>query len=303
MDAQDTLNMSDEPLPETSSEAGEATVSQPSGSPSASVPCPSISSDVKTAETRDGTFDLAMTAHVHQQPRPEEGQNTVSVNRAENDTETHQQSLEGILAMIESAVYPHCVPSSPAGSDSPQCDNQQDLQVLKDDVDDGSGEEAIDGRKALPNATQTEAANEDPIPSPSVRPSTSACAQEKDATGYLGGSDSNPDCQRMVDGAALADNATGAARNVPFEKSDLAVADDATPRSTPPDLVINDMRQSSTLAICLESSGLDCIEDKNPESIAFQTQTQAEDENGKGIKQSSCCGKSYFLMFSIRLLM
>jgi hypothetical protein len=38
------------------------------------------------------------------------------------DPEPHQQSLEGILAMIESAVYPHCVAeSSPAGSQDPPC--------------------------------------------------------------------------------------------------------------------------------------------------------------------------------------
>jgi hypothetical protein len=41
-----------------------------------------------------------------------------------NDAESHQPSLEGILAMIESAVYPHCaVASSPAGSSTAQSEH------------------------------------------------------------------------------------------------------------------------------------------------------------------------------------
>lgn len=44
------------------------------------------------------------------------------VSHPEADRDSHRRSLDGILAMIESAVYPHCVAaSSPTGSITSQC--------------------------------------------------------------------------------------------------------------------------------------------------------------------------------------
>jgi hypothetical protein len=110
-------------------------------------------SDSTTGTRTDNTPTTPSTAtsqHPHHDiTKPASSLSATETFEPGQDLEVHQQSLEGILAMIESAVYPHCVAeSSPTGSLGPFDTDPpiKEYEVSKDQKAEGiadAGEEMI----------------------------------------------------------------------------------------------------------------------------------------------------------------
>lgn len=124
---------------------------------STSLPCNSTADSPTPARSfEDMSADVALEEDPKLDP-PQEGAKVLSstIQHDTNDAESHQPSLEGILAMIESAVYPHCaVASSPAGSNTTESDHQALACAKK--VDASLADGGITGKEAFGRAEEVE---------------------------------------------------------------------------------------------------------------------------------------------------
>lgn len=134
-----------------------------------------------------------------------------TITQVDANPDSHQQSLEGILAMIESAVYPHCVTeSSPVGSTGSPCNETMLLEEptpvteLNKEATAPAGEEVI--ACATVDSEQvdgTEDATEEHIESPPDQEMDTLQIPAKSCVGeqHLGGKKVPPEHVDKDDGA------------------------------------------------------------------------------------------------------
>lgn len=286
-----------------------STSSRVSGLRSTSVPYNSAISDSSTAARR--SLDMSFDYHSKQPLGSESVIPTIlplssSGQLDTNGTESDQPSLEGILAMIESAVYPHCVAdSSPVGSSNSPPDADRGIQGLVGAEEGGQVEEAVDPKEEVQDLQETGVAGEEPVSPSAFAAGILVAQQESNDKQHSPESAINTTSQRMVDDAAVPDISLVIGNHASVMGSTSASTDTIMPTSAPPDPIATDVLQlrewsegQNIIKVSSPGHGHDesdsAKEEDDPEAKSPDTQMQVEKLDAEVFKESSCSGESLF---------